>query len=56
MITAIVQYRLLSIITSTGEPILNVQPGLANVLIWIAFTNGITRIVVFQGENKVLLS
>jgi DNA invertase Pin-like site-specific DNA recombinase len=44
------------IITSTGEPILNVQPGLANVLIWITFTNGITRIVVFQGENKVLLS
>jgi hypothetical protein len=44
------------IITSTGEPILNVQPGLANVLIWITFTNGITRIVVFQGENKILLS
>ena len=44
------------IITSTGEPILNLQPGLANAVIRIAFTNGLTRIVVFQGENKILLS
>ena len=44
------------IITSTGEPILNLQPGLAKAVIRIAFTNGPTRIVVFQGENKILLS
>ena len=44
------------IITTTGEPILNIQPGLANAVIRIAFTNGLTRIVVLQGENKILLS
>ena len=44
------------IIGSTAEPILNIQPGLANAVIRIAFTNGLIRTVIFQAENKILLS
>jgi hypothetical protein len=44
------------IITTTGEAIANVQPGTAKVVARIQFVNGVTRTVIFQGNNKILLS
>jgi DNA invertase Pin-like site-specific DNA recombinase len=44
------------IITTTGEAIANVQPGAAKAVARIQFVNGVTRTVIFQGKNKILLS